>query len=586
MQPGPVVSFGDIGMIQLWTASQIKGVFEDMDPLKKQSGFAGPKGPVVLIIMDGVGIGKGDAGDMVAKASKPNLDWLQANSLVTHLKAHGHAVGMPTDDDMGNSEVGHNAIGAGRVFDQGALLVKNAVESGAIFEGPNWKYLTDGVRDSSGTLHFIGLLSDGNVHSHIDILLAMLRKSRDQGIHKVRIHALLDGRDVPPTSALEYVAKLESCLDEINDSGDFDYCIASGGGRLYITMDRYNADWEMVKRGWQTHVLGVGRAFDSATSAIEQLRADDPGVIDQDLKEFVIHRDGEPVGPMVDGDSVVLFNFRGDRAIEISRSFDDPNLTEFDRGPIPDVRFAGIMEYDPDQKIPSRFLVEPPAIDAVLGEYLAASGVNQLAVSETQKYGHVTYFFNGNRSEKFSEELEDYVEIKSDNCPFEERPWMKVAEISEVILDSIRDNKHRFIRANFPNGDMVGHTGDLLAVEISVEATDLWVGRLIEAIRKSEGLLIVTADHGNADEMYELDKTGSPKVDADGNPKIKTSHTLNPVPCYIYDPTGNLPLQLSDANDLGISSLAATVMIGLGFVPPEDYDDSIITVVERATIAS
>ena len=549
-----------------------------MEPLRKQDGNNGPDGPVVLVIMDGVGIGKGDAGDMVAKATKPNLDWLSKNSLVTKLKAHGRAVGMPADSDMGNSEVGHNAIGAGRVFDQGALLVKNAVETGAIYEGQNWKYLIDGAKESGGALHFIGLLSDGNVHSHINILLAMLQKAKEEGVAKVRLHTLLDGRDVPPTSALEYVNQLEECLAQINASGDFDYCIASGGGRLYITMDRYNADWEMVHRGWQTHVLGEGRAFGSAVEAIEQLRADDPGVIDQDLKEFVIHRDGKPVGQIVDGDSVVLFNFRGDRAIEISRAFDDPNLTEFDRGPIPAVRFAGIMEYDPDQKIPSRFLVEPPAIDQVMGEYLTASGINQLAVSETQKYGHVTYFFNGNRSEKFSEELEDYVEIKSDNCPFEERPWMKAAEITEVMLDSIKENKHRFVRANFPNGDMVGHTGDLLAVEISVEATDLCVGRLIEAVKKAKGILIVTADHGNADEMYELDKDGSPKTDANGKPKIKTSHTLNPVPCYIYDSSEQSRLELADQQKLGISSLAATVITCLGYVPPDEYDRSIVSV--------
>ena len=549
-----------------------------MEPLQKIDEFNGPAGPVVLVIMDGVGIGKGDAGDMVTKATKPNLDWLADNALVTKLKAHGHAVGMPTDSDMGNSEVGHNAIGAGRVFDQGALLVKNAVQSGDIYEGQNWKHLVDGVQASGGTMHFIGLLSDGNVHSHIDILLAMLQKAREQGVSTVRVHTLLDGRDVPPTSALEYVKQLEDSLAGINASGDFDYCIASGGGRLYITMDRYNADWEMVNRGWKTHVLGKGRAFESATAAIEQLRVDNPGVIDQDLKEFVIHRDGKPVGPIVDGDSVVLFNFRGDRAMEISRAFDDPDLTEFDRGPVPDVRFAGIMEYEPDQKIPHRFLVEPPAIDQVMGEYLAASGVNQLAVSETQKYGHVTYFFNGNRSEKFSDELEDYVEIKSDNCPFEQRPWMKVAEITEVMLDSIASNKHRFIRANMPNGDMVGHTGDLLAVEISVEATDLCIGRLIDAIKKVNGILIVTADHGNADEMYELDNEGKPKLDSNGDPKIKTSHTLNPVPCYIYDASGQLPLQLSDVGDLGISSLASTVMTCLGFEPPENYDASIVAI--------
>jgi 2,3-bisphosphoglycerate-independent phosphoglycerate mutase len=549
-----------------------------MNRLKRQAGFAEPKGPVVLVIMDGIGIGRGDAGDMATAASTPNLQWLKRNSLATQLKAHGRAVGMPSDDDMGNSEVGHNAIGAGRVFDQGALLVKQGVESGRIFTGTNWKWLLDSVRQNDSTLHFIGLLSDGNVHSHIDILLALIGRAVQDGIKRVRIHALLDGRDVPPTSAHEYVHRLEEFLVPINRRSGYDYCIASGGGRQFLTMDRYNADWEMVARGWQTHVQAKGRQFDSALQAIEVMRSESPGVIDQDLKEFVIARNGKPVGPIVDGDSVVLFNFRGDRAIEISRALDEAEFNEFDRGPRPQVRFAGIMEYDPDQKVPQRFLVEPPAIERVLGAYLAASGVSQLAVSETQKFGHVTYFFNGNRSGKFSATLEDYLEIKSDRCPFEQRPWMKAAEITEVVLQAIANNSHRFIRLNYPNGDMVGHTGNLLATEISVEAVDLCVGRLIPAIRKADGILIVTADHGNADEMYELDKQGNVRLDPNGHRLIKTSHTLNPVPCYIYDPSGQRNLTLASHTNLGISSLAATVIRCLGFIPPDDYDPSIVDV--------
>ena len=547
-----------------------------MKPLEKHASFSGPEGPVVLVIMDGVGIGAGDAGDMVAKASTPHLDWLKENAVGTQLKAHGKAVGMPSDDDMGNSEVGHNAIGAGRVFDQGALLVKNAVASGAIYQGEAWNELTSGLADGS-TFHFLGLLSDGNVHSHIDILLAMLTKAKEQGIKKVRVHTLLDGRDVAPTSALEYVAQLENHLTEINSAGDFDYAIASGGGRLYITMDRYDADWPMIDRGWKAHVKGEGRSFSSATEAVETLRAETPGVIDQDLTEFVIARDGKPIGPIVDGDSVVLFNFRGDRAIEISRAFDEENISEFDRGPLPDVKFAGIMQYDADRQIPKRFLVSPPAIDSVMGEYLAVSGKSQLAVSETQKYGHVTYFFNGNRSGKFVESLEDYVEITSDLLPFEQRPWMKAGEITDVVLDSIENRKHDFIRLNYPNGDMVGHTGDLLAVEVSVETVDLGLGRLIEAIDAAKGILIVTADHGNADEMYEVGKDGKLKLDSNGNLKSKTSHTLNPVPCFIYDPAGTANLRLAGGADpKGVSSLAATVMTCLGFIPPEDYDASIV----------
>lgn len=549
-----------------------------MNPLNRNSAYSGPDGPVVLVIMDGVGIGHGDRGDMVAKASTPTLDWLKENALYTQLKAHGHAVGMPTDDDMGNSEVGHNAIGAGRVFDQGALLVKNAVESGAMFEGEVWKELVAQATSDDGTLHFMGLLSDGNVHSHIDILLAMVRRAAAENVKRVRVHTLLDGRDVPPTSALEYVAQLEGVLAEINGSGDFDYRIASGGGRLYITMDRYDADWPMIERGWNTHVKGEGRQFESAKEAIETLRADNPGVIDQDLKEFVIVEDGKPVGPIVDGDAVILFNFRGDRALEISRAFDDPNLDTFNRGPIPDVRFAGIMEYDADQKIPQRFLVSPPVIDRPMGEYLAASGVSTLAVSETQKYGHVTYFFNGNRSSKFSDTLEEYVEVTSDLLPFEQRPWMKGGEITDIILDSIHGKKHDFIRVNYPNGDMVGHTGDLLAVEISVETVDLCLARLIEAIDAAGGVLIVTADHGNADEMFEVGKDGKLKLGKDGQPKSKTSHTLNPVPCFVYDPSGKAKLKLTGRDDLGVSSLAATSIVCLGFEPPEDYDASVVEV--------
>ena len=266
--------------------------------------------------------------------------------------------------------------------------------------------------------------------------------------------------------------------------------------------------------------------------------------------------------------------------MEISRAFDDPDLTEFDRGPIPDVKFAGIMQYDADQQIPKNFLVSPPSIDQVMGEYLADAGVTQLAVSETQKYGHVTYFFNGNRSDKFDEATEEYVEIKSDLVPFEQRPWMKGAEITEVLLDSINGNKHDFIRVNYPHGDMVGHTGNLLAVEISVETVDLCLARLKKAIDAQGGLMIVTADHGNADEMFDIDKkTHQPKLGKDGKPQMKTSHTLNPVPCYIYDSSGTANLRLTEtAEPLGISSLAATVIKCLGFEPPADYDQSVVDV--------
>ena len=549
-----------------------------MEALKKLSQYDGPKGPVILAIMDGVGIGAGDAGDMVAKASTPSLDWLAENAPTTRLKAHGLAVGMPTDEDMGNSEVGHNAIGAGRVFDQGASLVRRAVADGSLMQGETWNRLVEGVKASGGALHFIGLLSDGNVHTHIDHLLAMLRAAKEQGVKTARVHALLDGRDVAPTSALEYIATLEALLTELNADGSTDYAIASGGGRLFITMDRYEADWPMVERGWHTHVLGEGRGFASATDAVEALRAETPGVIDQDLGAFVIERDGKPVGTIEDGDSVIVFNFRGDRAQEICRAFEEEGFDKFDRKRVPAVLFAGMMEYDPDLKIPKNYLVVPPDIDRPMGEYMSATGLRQLAISETQKYGHVTYFFNGNRSGKFSEPLEEYVEIPSDNLPFEQRPWMKAAEITDVVLDSLRNQKHDFIRINYPNGDMVGHTGNLLAVEVSVEATDLMIARLMDEVEAQGGILVVTADHGNADEMYEVRKDGQPKVDSKGNFKSKTSHTLNPVPCHIYDPSGQANVRLAELEDPGISSLAATCMTLMGYEPPADYDPSLVEV--------
>jgi len=548
--------------------------------LNKLAAFSGPKGPVVLVIMDGVGLGRGDVGDMVHKASKPHLDWLAAHTVNSRLKAHGTAVGMPDDGDMGNSEVGHNAIGAGRVFAQGARLVNEAIASRALFDGEVWQEIVDRCKKQDSALHFIGLLSDGNVHSHMSQIEALVREAASAGVRKVRMHILLDGRDVPPTSALDYVDRLEETLAELNKEHDVDFRIASGGGRMKITMDRYNADWDMIKRGWETHVLGKGRTFSSAREAIETARQEKKGVIDQDLPPFVIAEDSQPVGPMQDGDCVVLFNFRGDRAIEISRAFDEEDISDFDRGPKPDVLFAGMMQYDGDLKIPRKFLVSPPVIRRTLGEYLAHSGVPQFAISETQKYGHVTYFFNGNRSGKFNEQLETYVEVPSDRVSFDERPWMKAAEITDKVIEAIHSGDYRFIRVNYPNGDMVGHTGDLLAVEISVEAVDLSLGRLMAAVREAEGILIVSADHGNADEMYEIDtKTGQPALDKKtGALKSKTAHTLNPVPFYVFDPTESAKVRLSEHESLGITSLAATSLKLLGFDPPEDYDPSVVEV--------
>ena len=545
-----------------------------VEPLKR-NGKIKRNGPVVLVIMDGVGFGKYREGDAVLNAVTGNLDKFYATCPWTKLKAHGTAVGLPTDADMGNSEVGHNAMGCGRVFDQGAKLVASSINSGKMFEGDTWKKLVANTKEHNSTLHFIGLLSDGNVHSHIDNLKAMIVEAKKEGVKKVRVHALLDGRDVGEMSALDYFDPFASFLKDLSSDGTFDAGIASGGGRMVITMDRYNANWDMVRKGWETHVLGEGRYFASAHEAIETLRAE-TGAIDQDLPPFVIAENGKPVGTIEDGDSVILFNFRGDRAIEISRAFQEKDLKEFDRKRVPNVEYAGMMEYDGDLHIPSQYLVSPPAIDRTMAEYLCASGVKQFSISETQKFGHVTYFFNGNKSGKFDDKLEEYVEIPSDIVPFEERPWMKCADITDRVIREIESGKWDLIKLNYPNGDMVGHTGVYEAVVCSMEAMDLQLGRLRHAIEKSGGVMVITADHGNADDMYEHAKDGSVKMKESGEPKPKTSHSLNPVPCIVFDPEykGEYSKELNTG--LGISSIPATLMNFLGFDAPSDYDKSII----------
>ncbi len=546
--------------------------------LEKLTTFDGVKGPVLTVVMDGVGLAPDTIANAVAEAYTPTLDMLMEKYPMVKLKAHGTAVGLPSDDDMGNSEVGHNALGSGQVFAQGAKLVSQSIESGKMFASDTWKALTENVKTSGGTLHFLGLFSDGNVHSHIDHLKAMIKEAKNEDVRRVRIHILIDGRDVGETSALDYIVPFEQFLDELR-TPDFDIMIASGGGRMKITMDRYEADWSMVERGWHTHVLGDAEQFASAGEAVKTYR-DRYHVIDQDLPPFVIARDGKPVGTVEDGDSVIFFNFRGDRAIEISKAFDSVEFDKFDRVRYPKVMYAGMLEYDGDLHIPSRYLVNPPEITNTMGEYLANTGVSQLAISETQKYGHVTYFWNGNKSGKFSEELETYIEIPSDRVPFEQRPWMKCAEITDKLIECLESGKYRYLRVNFPNGDMVGHTGSLEATRCSMEALDLQLGRLLPVIDKLGGVAVITADHGNADEMFELDKkTGLPKQDKNGHYKAKTSHTLNPVPCIIYDNvTSGAYTVKEDRGQFGLSDVAATMVNLMGYKAPEMWDESIIDV--------
>ena len=517
--------------------------------------------PIVLVIMDGVGKGDGGSGDAVAVAKTPTLDKLLATCPHTYLKAHGTAVGLPSDEDMGNSEVGHNALGCGQVYSQGAKLVGESIEKGILFASNVWQDLVENAK-SGKAMHFMGLLSDGNVHSNISHLIALLKAAKAAGVQKAYCHILLDGRDVPATSALEYVGQLEAVLAELNTEG-CDYAIASGGGRMQVTMDRYEANWGMVEAGWRTHVQGIGRQFASAAQAIETYRAE-TGCIDQDLPAFVVARNGAPVAKIANGDSVILFNFRGDRAQEISLAFDRKDFDKFDRGDYTGVKFAGMLQYDGDLNIPEHYLVQPPVIQNTLTEVLCDAGIREFACSETQKYGHVTYFWNGNRSGKVCPELEDYLEIPSDVIPFEQAPAMKCREVTAAMIEAMESGKYQFLRCNFPNGDMVGHTGVMEAVVTSMEALDACIGQLLECADKLGYTVILTADHGNADQMTETKK---------GKTSVRTAHSLNPVPFIIYDK--DIAWQLKDGA-YGLANVAPTVVKMLELTAPSCWEDSIV----------
>lgn len=554
----------------------------DLAPLKKL-----PKaiqGPLIFVILDGVahfkGAAEGYPGNAFDLSSAPCIKGLLASARVqTQLQAHGTAVGMPSDEDMGNSEVGHNAMGAGRIFSQGASLVNQAIASKSLFSGAVWKKLVGtqaakGLALQGSALHFLGLLSDGNVHSHIDQLINLLRECSAQKVKELYVHVLLDGRDVEKASAGKYIAQLDEALRTLAPEGS-KWSIASGGGRQVITMDRYEANWGMVELGWKTHVKGEGRMFKSAAEAIATMRTELPDAIDQDLPPFVVGENGKPVGPIKTNDVVIFFNFRGDRAIEISRAFTEKNFKNFKRDPQVDVHYAGMMQYDGDLNLPEDYLVAPPAIDQTVSEYLVHEGIKQYACSETQKFGHVTYFWNGNNSQKFSETLEVWEEIPSDRISFDLKPEMKASEITDAVLRALGTGQYKFLRLNYANGDMVGHTGNLPASIKAVEAVDRALSRLLEGANASGATVLITADHGNCDEMIMLDKKGNPVKDEKGAYVPKTSHTLNPVP-FILTGAGAEEYEIAGNQKFGLANLAATVLCLLGMEAPASYLPSIV----------
>jgi len=559
--------------------------------LQKLPHYSGVKGPLLLVILDGMGLYRGRAegypGNAIDIAQPHHLYHLMnTGKIVTKLKAHGTAVGMPSDADQGNSEVGHNAIGAGRVFSQGARLVDEALASGRLLQGAVWQQLITAALQRRTPVHFIGLVSDGNVHSHIKHLLALITACDQAGVEEVYVHGLLDGRDVPPLSALRYFGELEDALWALRLRGLKDgkkrrYYVASGGGRMVTTMDRYEADWRIVERGYHAHVMGDGPRFPDSLTAIRSLRAQSHQE-DQYLPHWVVEdpdKPGTPVGEILDGHQVVMFNFRGDRAIEISRAFVEQDFKGFTRRRWPQVFYAGMMEYDGDTHMPPRYLVDPPAIERTVSEYLAHNNITQFAISETQKYGHVTYFWNGNNSAKFNEKLETWQEVPSDKIPFDQAPAMKAREIAAETIKALRSGKYKFLRVNFANGDMVGHTGSLPAAVEAVKTVDAALGELIACIDELGGTIVVTADHGNCEQMYAVDKkTGAPLQGPGGTFEPLTSHTLNPVPFIIHGPDTQRYELNTDVKEPGLGNIAATLLALLGFEKPADYLDALIRI--------
>ncbi|CAM6037066.1 unnamed protein product [Sphagnum compactum] len=539
---------------------------------------------LMVIILDGWGEQIPDEYNAIHVAKTPVMDELKKTTPDRWrlLRAHGLSVGLPSDEDMGNSEVGHNALGAGRIFEQGAGLVDSALKTGKLYEGEGFKYIQQAF--AKNTVHFVGLLSDGGVHSRANQLSALLKGCVNHGAKRLRVHVLLDGRDVAPGSGIKYVEALESELAELRKGG-IDASIASGGGRMAVTMDRYENDWSIVKKGYDAQVKGEApHKFSSCGEALQKLLEMDPKLNDQYFPPFVIIDSfGQPIGPIVDDDAVVTFNFRADRMVMAAKAFDSETFDKFDRGVLPKIKYVGMLQYDSDLKLPKKYLVSPPQIDKTSGEYLIHNNIKTFACSETVKFGHVTFVWNGNRSGQFSHSMEKYVQIPSDvGIAFNMKPEMKAIAIAEKARDALASGKWDQVRVNLANADMVGHTGDLKATVIGCEAVDQAVKIMLDAVEVVGGIFLITADHGNGEDMVKRNlKTGAPILDKGGQLQVLTSHTCNPVPIII----GGKGLQKGvrfrrDLPGAGLANVAATFINLHGFEAPWDYEPSLIEVLD------
>ena len=506
-------------------------------------------GPVVLVIMDGVGLRKNTNGNAFAYAHTEFLHHAIENYPIRALAASGEAVGL-VPGQMGNSEVGHNTIGSGQILKQGTARIESSFETGEIWQSDAWRGAIENVKKNDSTLHFAGIFSDGGVHSHISHLEKMISRAVEEGVRKIRVHAMLDGRDVPPQSAEKYIERFENFAKTFENA---DIRLASGGGRMTTVADRYEEDWGRVERGWQMMVDGYSEnTFSSMTEAVFAFREKDPEVQDQNLPDFVIvDEEKTPVGKVEKGDSFIYFDFRADRAIEIAMAFTYFNFPYFSRGDFSpnDVFFAGMTEYNSDTHVPEHQLIPQVEFKNVLNTFLGEKEISQFAISEPSKFGHVTYYFNGNSYGTAEKEV--HYRVENDDLRFDLNPWMAATKITDAVIENLE--KFDFVRINYPNGDMVGHYAELEPGIVAVETVDIQLSRLAKKVDELGGMMLIIADHGNVEEL--VDKNGGPM----------TSHTTNPVPCIFYDNTKNREkYTLSEIKNPGLSNVAATLALLLG----------------------
>jgi 2,3-bisphosphoglycerate-independent phosphoglycerate mutase len=540
--------------------------------LKNLQQYFSGRGPLIHVVLDGWGVGAADETNAVNRANLPVMSRLIHGCPYTQLWTHGKYVGLPNEKDMGGSEVGHMTMGAGMVMEQGPTLIQDLLQSGEFFENPVLSRIIQNCVERDTPLHLLGLLSNGNIHSHVDHTEAIIRHAFQSGIRRCYLHALLDGRDAGVQSALDFTEPFEKLFSELKGQRPgIDYAFASGGGREVITMDRDN-NWEKIETGWRIHVQGQSEnQFPSIRDAIEHFRKQNPEIIDQDIPGFVIIRNGEAVGRIEDQHALIFTNFRGDRATQFSRAFLADEFPYFERYRCPEVLFAGMTQYDQDNQIPPDYLVGTPVVEEPFGKRILELGLKQFRLSETQKFAHVTFFYNGGYREPLDPLKENYHFIASDKIPsFAERPAMKASGISKKAVEFINSGEYQYGLINFANADMVGHTGDFQATVRAVEAVDSALDNIVRAIDAVNGLLVITADHGNADEMLISNQNGTLEISA--------KHSLNPVPFLIYDPLYNGDYRLKPFGqeyNNNLSNIAATNFLLLGQAVPDDLAPSL-----------